>query len=251
VPPRYLNGAGGGLGLSVDNTGTVQLQLANLHGDVVATCNSTDTRPATYSDTTEYGLPRTPTTARYGWLGTHHRDTGDALAQLTLMGARLYNPTTGRFLSTDPEPGGSANDYDYCAADPINCTDLDGRWPSWHSVRHAVWKYKWDIAGAALSFVPVAGEAVWAYRGYRAYRVYKEYRAIRAARSIGRAIRYGARYVRRGYETKIGKNWRIAPFGNRVGKWYNRLPHYHRRGTGPGQGIGRHRPWQSSEHDRS
>jgi hypothetical protein len=43
------------------------------------------------------------------------------------MGVRLYNPYTGRFLSTDPVVGGSANAYEYCYADPINCRDLDGR----------------------------------------------------------------------------------------------------------------------------
>ena len=26
----------------------------------------------------------------------------------------------------------------------------------------------------------------------------------------------------------------------------NKFPHYHRRGCGDGQGIGRHRPWQKS-----
>jgi hypothetical protein len=34
---------------------------------------------------------------------------------------------SGVFLQTDPEPGGSANNYDYCNQDPINCYDLDGR----------------------------------------------------------------------------------------------------------------------------
>lgn len=43
------------------------------------------------------------------------------------MGVRLYDPTTGRFLQTDPIPGGSANAYDYAGQDPINQFDLDGR----------------------------------------------------------------------------------------------------------------------------
>lgn len=43
------------------------------------------------------------------------------------MGARLYAPTTGRFLSTEPVPGGSAKAYDCCNADPVNCYDLNGQ----------------------------------------------------------------------------------------------------------------------------
>jgi hypothetical protein len=50
-----------------------------------------------------------------------------------------YIQAPGRFLQTDPIPGGSANNYDYCAADPINCTDLNGLFVvpdggfGWHS----------------------------------------------------------------------------------------------------------------------
>nr|WP_316740084.1 RHS repeat-associated core domain-containing protein [Streptomyces sp. MK7] len=42
------------------------------------------------------------------------------------MGVRLYDPTTGRFLSIDPVPGGSADAYEYCNGDPISHYDLDG-----------------------------------------------------------------------------------------------------------------------------
>jgi hypothetical protein len=41
-------------------------------------------------------------------------------------GPALTIPTTGRFLQTDPIPGGSANNYDYCDQDSINCYDLTG-----------------------------------------------------------------------------------------------------------------------------
>jgi RHS repeat-associated protein len=43
------------------------------------------------------------------------------------MGVRLYDPSTGRFLQTDPVPGGNANAYEYCNADPLNRYDLDGK----------------------------------------------------------------------------------------------------------------------------
>ena len=42
--------------------------------------------------------------------------------------ARGYDPTTGRFLSTDPEQGG-ANSYSYSGNDPINSMDPDGEAP--------------------------------------------------------------------------------------------------------------------------
>jgi hypothetical protein len=42
------------------------------------------------------------------------------------MGVRLYNPLAGRFLSTDPVPGGNSNAYEYCGANPLDCTDLSG-----------------------------------------------------------------------------------------------------------------------------
>lgn len=79
--------------------------------------------------------------------------------------------------------------------------------------------------------------------------------AIRAVRTAQVGIK--------GREIYIGRNFRIAPIGNRAGPNVPRnatRPHYHRRGptdpatgrTVPGQGIGRHRPWDKSpDYDRS
>ncbi|HGG7601553.1 TPA: hypothetical protein ACNTJK_001350 [Neisseria meningitidis] len=64
-------------------------------------------------------------------------------------------------------------------------------------------------------------------------------------------------FAKYGREIKIGNNMRIAPFGNRTGHPIGKFPHYHRRVTDntgktlPGQGIGRHRPWESKSTDRS
>jgi RHS repeat-associated protein len=52
-------------------------------------------------------------------------DPSDDLADLVLMGVRLYNPATGRFLSVDPVVGGNANPYTY-PLDPINGYDPTG-----------------------------------------------------------------------------------------------------------------------------
>ncbi|MBO6524831.1 MAG: hypothetical protein JJ971_13450 [Balneolaceae bacterium] len=61
-------------------------------------------------------------------------------------------------------------------------------------------------------------------------------------------------FARYGGELSFGKNFRIAPFGNRTGHPTGRFPHYHRR-SGPnprdGQGIGRHRPWDTNTYDKT
>lgn len=116
-----------GLAAVQRSDGGLTLQLADLHGDIVATSTPAGTGIDGYSEHTEYGAPRGPAAdpGRYGWLGGHQRDS-DALGGLVLMGRRLYNPATGRFLQLDPVDGGSANAYEYCSGDPLNKTDLTG-----------------------------------------------------------------------------------------------------------------------------
>lgn len=59
----------------------------------------------------------------------------------------------------------------------------------------------------------------------------------------------GAFLQRKGAELKLGKDFRLAPYGNRTDHPTGRYPHYHRRikdefgNTVPGGGIGRHRPY--------
>ena len=55
----------------------------------------------------------------------HQRSSG-TLSGYTLMGIRVFDAKTGRFLQTDPVYGGNANPYVY-PADPVNRYDLDGR----------------------------------------------------------------------------------------------------------------------------
>ena len=80
-----------------------------------------------------------------GWLGQHQRPYEHAGAlSIVQMGARPYSPLLGRFLSVDPEEGGSANDYDYVNGDPINSSDLDGRkcrrtWTGFYCTRITQW----------------------------------------------------------------------------------------------------------------
>lgn len=113
----------------------VTLQLTNLHGDVMATVPvvAGALGVVTVLDADEFGVPDPSTPAmvgtRFGWLGAKER-SADTLGGTILMGVRVYQPATGRFLQADPVPGGSANDYDYANADPINQFDLSGQCPT-------------------------------------------------------------------------------------------------------------------------
>jgi RHS repeat-associated protein len=118
----------GSLAATVDQAGLATLQYANLHGDVQATASSTASLPTIAASYAEFGAPQSAGSGRYGWLGGKQRSAED-VGGLTLIGVRVYDPITGRFLQTDPIKGGSANDYDYADQDPVNEMDLDGRGP--------------------------------------------------------------------------------------------------------------------------
>jgi RHS repeat-associated protein len=121
-------GIDGALAGTKDQGGTLTWNLTNLHGDVTGATDNTGLPTAASYESTEYGAPRNPATTpdTYGWLGAKQRSTND-LGGLTLMGVRLYNPQSGRFLSVDPIPGGNDNAYTY-PTDPINGYDLNGKW---------------------------------------------------------------------------------------------------------------------------
>ncbi|MGW3167865.1 DNRLRE domain-containing protein [Streptomyces sp. NPDC001142] len=126
---RNILSANGEFTATSTKTGDVVLQLANLHGDIALQLPLDSTKAPTVLDYDEYGNPRPDKTpARYAWLGTKQRST-ETLTGLTLMGVRLYDSALGRFLQTDPVPGGSANAYDYANADPCNSSDPTGLYP--------------------------------------------------------------------------------------------------------------------------
>jgi RHS repeat-associated protein len=160
---RFVAGVDGLLGAEVSGDGSVQVVIANVHGDVVTSVDIPagvgEGTPAasigSWSDYTENGVPIDGTAGAatgaatgvgssvasagaggassssgasasgvgYGWLGAHERATLGA--GLVLMGARLYNPATGWFTGPDPVYGGNDTAYTY-PTDPVNDQDLDG-----------------------------------------------------------------------------------------------------------------------------
>ncbi|MDT9698293.1 DNRLRE domain-containing protein [Streptomyces sp. P17] len=190
---RNVQGPGGGLDAVTSATGDTVLQLTDIHGDVTVQLPLDTTQAPVALAYDEYGNPEGDATAtRYGWLGGKQRSS-ETVTGATLMGVRLYDPTTGRFLSVDPVPGGNANAYDYVNGDPLNRYDLDGRW-GWFKRRLS--------PGARLG---------WHYlnRGYNSYNRWKHRQQARIV-GVGTAY-FGTRYL--GYRCRYTHRMRVCSGG--------------------------------------
>jgi RHS repeat-associated protein len=123
----------GGVVLTAETGVGNKWSVPNMHGDIAWVTDQTGTVTGGPYRYDPFGKPlgtrvgvNVIEAVDYGWLGSHQRLNEEA-SGLTWMGARIYQPTTGRFLSADPVENGSCNDYEYTCADPVNNTDLDGR----------------------------------------------------------------------------------------------------------------------------
>jgi RHS repeat-associated protein len=134
----------------VDLTGGVLLEATgnaeywyypNLRGSTAAEASSTGTAVGGVTLYDPFGNAVTalqadsPDGLAYGFEGKNGIGTDTDNAGIVLMGARLYDPSLGRFLQVDPVPGGSCNTYDYVCQDPVNNVDLNGQDEVPHWVR--------------------------------------------------------------------------------------------------------------------
>ncbi|HVX19546.1 MAG TPA: RHS repeat-associated core domain-containing protein [Acidimicrobiales bacterium] len=132
VTARML-GLPGGVTVTRQASGDVW-SYPNVHGDVAATTNSAGVKTSPTLRYDPFGNPlagvadNLPGDYDYAWLGTKTRpvEHQPGLRPTIEMGARPYDPALGRFLTIDPIPGGTANNYDYTNQNPIGATDLGG-----------------------------------------------------------------------------------------------------------------------------
>ncbi len=153
---RYSYSAGGDSGDVVLDTGNVVIERTfglpggvmvqdrgptgdvwsypNIHGDTQAVANVSGVKQGVTLTYDPFGNPLAGIVDNQageydnGWLGQHQRplEHQTGLAAVIEMGARIYDPTLGRFLQVDPIEGGTTtNDYGY-VRDPINQYDLTG-----------------------------------------------------------------------------------------------------------------------------
>ena len=155
----------------------------------------------------------------------------------------------GKWTAKDPLlfGGGDSNLYGYVLGDPVNLVDPWGLLWGDEAGEEALhyWVAKAVNTGNSLYYVPAFFAALWTPDTSEA-----------TAETLSFCI--GGEWYRIGKEFSFGKNFRIAPLGNRTGHPTGRFPHYHRRPkpneknqVPRGQGIKRHRPWDSTPDDTS
>ena len=112
-------------------TGADVWSYPNIHGDITATWTAGTVATAGYDPFGNQVTGTVPDNAvggmDWGWLGQHQRGSEHqtGITPVIEMGARIYNPTLGRFQAVDPVQGGNNNDYTY-PNDPVNQFDLNG-----------------------------------------------------------------------------------------------------------------------------
>ncbi len=124
----YVQGPGG---LVEQRAGeATSFPLRDAHGDITTLADG-EGEVASRQTYDPWGEQLSGPSLEMGWLGAQQR-RGDSATGLVQMGARIYDPALGRFLSEDPVVGqvglgATFNRYPYASDNPLNRNDLDGR----------------------------------------------------------------------------------------------------------------------------
>jgi RHS repeat-associated protein len=194
----------------------VTLELPDLHGDIMATATTspTSTGPTSTYIYSEFGAPENATPGAYGELGGN-LISDNALGGELLMGARTYNPSTGRFSQVDPIPGGSANAYDYASQNPITHVDLSGQkwvtyatslqwYTGWEDILESIDKSWWKsvifnaikVIIAAITWLTFTVEITGAWSRKGIYNEYQVWQGKNPPKDIFRTVLYDASEVK-------------------------------------------------------
>jgi len=128
--------------LVTQRVGSALFSYPNLHGDTVIVLDANGAGRQGPFEYDPFGNKLSSATVDnafgsmdYGWLGQYQRATEQqaGLVPMIEMGARLYSPQLGRFLSIDSVEGGTETDYAY-VSDPRNDYDLTGTRSRWSRV---------------------------------------------------------------------------------------------------------------------
>jgi RHS repeat-associated protein len=122
---RYVHGPGSDEPLVwYEGAGTTDRRFlhADERGSVIAVSNASGT-VTNINAYDEYGIPATANLGRFGYTG----QTWLSEIGMNYYKARMYSPTLGRFMQTDPIGyGDGVNWYAYVGSDPVNGRDVKG-----------------------------------------------------------------------------------------------------------------------------
>lgn len=134
----------GGVTANIQTSGNTW-SYPDLHGNNIVLTDNNGSRtagPTTYDPWGQLTAGSTPLhnaqgVSTLGPFGTSGKLT-DTTTNITILGARPYNSAEGRFLTVDPVRGGCANEYVYAFGDPLNQSDLTGRFSKCISAQLAI-----------------------------------------------------------------------------------------------------------------